>query len=59
MRKVEYNLKAWREALPKKVSKAKAARMLGVDEHAYGRYEKEGLCPLYIVRAAHDVTMFG
>ena len=58
MKKVSYDLKSWREKLPEKTSKAGAARKLGMDIHAYTRYEEGGMCPLYIKLAAMMVKLY-
>ena len=48
MQKERFDLKGWREGQQKRMSKAKAARKMGIDAHTYDKYEREGLCPVYV-----------
>jgi len=50
-----FDFKSWRESMPKKMSKLRASREIGLDKNAYNRYEKEGMCPRYIRLAALKV----
>ena len=55
MKKERFDLKGWREGLPKKTSKMKAAGKIGIDPHSYNKYEAEGLCPKVVMLAAQRV----
>jgi hypothetical protein len=57
MKLEEFDMKSWREALRGKVSKSKAAKKLGLEIHAYTRYENAGMCPKYVMLAAMFVKM--